>query len=507
MEPQNIKFGGGVPVTIVNPLVLVVILIAGVVIFFAARKQAIAAFLTAGILVPTDHVINIAGVHFPMLRVLTLFGFARILWKSLSRGEPLFSGGVNAIDKALIVLATFTAIDGMLLWKVSAEVVYQLGYLYTTFGVYFLVRHLIRDKEDVRRAVQVLACVTIVIAGIMIYEAITGRNVLYAVLGGARSYMQQAGERDDRMRAAGSFAHPILAGTFGGFMLPLFAGFWVKDRRTRTLMGLGIIGTLVMGITANSSTALIGLLAGIGGLCCWPLRRHMRAIRWGIILTLAGGQMYMKSPVWHIISDIDLAGGSSSFHRYLLVDKCIQHFSDWALVGTKDYASWGWDMWDLSNQYVWTADTAGLIPLIAFLAVIVFGFKLLGKMRCIAETTSDRKEEFLVWATAASLFANVIAFLGIDYFDQIIVGWYALLAIIATVTLSVRSAGSIQEGALVGSTEGVFHPVLAPSDPSRKQARNVKTEPSGQERTVVQSRTTSIGRSLPNMLDPIHQAT
>jgi hypothetical protein len=38
----------------------------------------------------------------------------------------------------------------------------------------------------------------------------------------------------------------------------------------------------------------------------------------------------------------------------------------------------------------------------------------------------------------ASLFANVVAFFGISYFDQTIVAWYALLAMIYAATISVR---------------------------------------------------------------------
>ncbi len=102
-----------------------------------------------------------------------------------------------------------------------------------------------------------------------------------------------------------------------------------------------------------------------------------------------------------------------------LVDQCIRHFWDWALIGTKNFGSWGWDMWDLSNQYVGTADTVGLIPFIAFLAILVYGFKYVGTARKTCE--SDRKQELFVWAIGASLFANVVAYMGIGYLDQIIV--------------------------------------------------------------------------------------
>ena len=90
------------------------------------------------------------------------------------------------------------------------------------------------------------------------------------------------------------------------------------------------------------------------------------------------------------------------------------------------------------NQYVAAADTTGLIPLLSLLAIIVFGFKYVGRTRRVV--TGDRRQEFFIWGIGASLFANVVAFFGISYFDQTIIAWYALLAIIAAIAVSVRKA-------------------------------------------------------------------
>jgi len=185
----------------------------------------------------------------------------------------------------------------------------------------------------------------------------------------------------------------------------------------------------------------------------------MRLVRWGIIGTLAALQMMMTSPVWHIISDIDITGSSSSYHRYMLVDQCIRHFWDWFLVGTKDFGNWGWDMWDLSNQYVATADTTGFVPLIALIAIIVMGFKYLGRARGAAE--GEKNGERFVWALGACLFANVVAFFGISYFDQTIVAWYALLAMVSAVTWPARNVEQEREAVEASRPDLVLNPALA----------------------------------------------
>ena len=83
----------------------------------------------------------------------------------------------------------------------------------------------------------------------------------------------------------------------------------------------------------------------------------------------------MHGPVWSLIEKIDLTGGSSSYHRYMLVDNCIRHFSDWWLIGYKNYGDWGFDMWDLCNQFVVAALTGGLVTLVLYITIFKRSFR------------------------------------------------------------------------------------------------------------------------------------
>jgi hypothetical protein len=140
----------------------------------------------------------------------------------------------------------------------------------------------------------------------------------------------------------------------------------------------------------------------------------------------------MKAPVWALISRIDLTGSSSGFHRYMLVDQCIRHFGDWWLIGVKNYNEWGYDMWDLSNQYVACAVTGGLATIVTLILVISRSFGRLGTARRLVK--GDRKREWSLWCLGAALLAHVVAYFGIGYFDQMQVAWYALLAMIVIAT-------------------------------------------------------------------------
>jgi hypothetical protein len=428
LEPKNLRFGGGVAETVLNPAVLLFILVAGVLICVLPRKQAMVPFLVASILIPIDQVLLIGGTHFPMLRVLVLFGAVRIFKDRNTSRYRIFSGGLNKIDVSQILLTIFTAINGILLFQESGAVVFQVGNLYTIFGIYFLMRFLIRDDDDIVRMIRTLAYIAAFVAVIMAWEIHTGHNP-YAILGGARaaSYATLM-ERDDRFRALGCFGHPILAGTFGAILVPLFILLWRKGKKDRVLAGLGIAACTVIVLTSNSSTPVLAYAGGVFAIFLWPLRRWMRAIRWGIVILVVSLHIVMKAPVWDLISRIDISGGSSGYHRYMLIDQCIRHFSDWWLVGVKSTYEWGWDMWDTANQYVGICDSSGLLPFLLFLATIVYGFKYLGSAR---KAATDKKKRLFLWSLGAALFANVISFVGISYWDQTQVVWYGLLAAIS----------------------------------------------------------------------------
>lgn len=436
----------------VHPVVAVAILVVGLLILLLPRKYVILAFVAASFLIPMDQVVLVGPFHFYTQRILVLFAWIRMLSIRLSSGVTIFSGGLNTIDKAVVSGTIIAAFNFVVLWGVDDGLVNQLGFLYTVFGIYLLTRFLIREPEDTERMITALAYVSALIAIIMFTEQATGHNP-YAFIGGAREAVRQSLEdREGKFRAFGSFQHPILAGTFGAILLPLFVGLWNKSKKIAVM---GVLASTVIVFETQSSTPISAYAAGIAALCLWPLRERLRWLRWGLVSGIVFLHFVMRAPVWALVARVDLTGSSSSYHRYMLVDQCIRHFSDWWLIGTKDYPRWGYDMWDLCNQYVAIADTTGLLPLILFIVVLVFAFKYIGRARRAAKYDGDKKAEFYRWALGASLFANIVAFLGISYWDQTMVAWYALLAMISAVY---RSAVRAVQPTI---------PVLDPSEPLR----------------------------------------
>lgn len=419
MEP--IRFGGA-QASFVHPVIVIAVLIGAVFIFVLPRRQVLVPFLATSILIPMDQVIVIAGFHFQMIRLLILFGCIRVLMTPGRGSERPWTG----IDRAVVAWGILTAIDISLLWQSTAAFQNQLGNLYTVFGLYFLLRSLSKADETLIPALRALVWICALVACVMVIEQATHHNP-YAYIWAAAPQGLSVMERDGKFRAMACFAHPLLAGTFGAICLPLFFALRWRDRKSRRLAVLGMVSSTAIVLAANSSTCLLAYVGSLFALMLWPIRTKMRILRWGLVIVLTGLHLVMKAPVWALIARVDFTGSSSGYHRYQLVDQCIRHFSDWWMVGTRNYGNWGWDMWDLANQYVSVAETSGVLPLIVFLAMIVSSFKIIGKAR---KRASDRATELFVWALGAAMFANVVAFFGISYYDQTMVVWYLLLAII-----------------------------------------------------------------------------
>jgi hypothetical protein len=424
MDTQHFFGGGGG--TSVHAIALIVVIIASILIALLPRQYVFMPLLFATALVPMTEQVLIAGVHLTMSRLLILLALIR----RSTLDKPKDTDGIvrwTRIDKVFCVYCLCSVVTYVILWDgESGAIVYRLGFLYNACGMYFAVRALLRTGEDVHRASGIIACLFILIAAGMINQRISGSN-LFSILGGVP---ESSDVRNGKIRAQGPFVHPLTAGAIGAAILPLAVGLWWADKKFAKHKWLAMAGTVsaaAVGITSNSSTALLTLAASVLGLCLWPLRRYLFAIRWAVVLILLVLHMVMKAPVWALIARIDLTGSSSGFHRYTLVDQFIRRFPEWWLVGTQTTANWGWDMWDTINSYVNAGTGGGLITFLLFIALLSVSFQELGRTR-----TAQPERARQCWVLGAMLFAQAVAFFGIEYFDQTQFVWYSSLAMISS---------------------------------------------------------------------------
>jgi hypothetical protein len=175
-------------------------------------------------------------------------------------------------------------------------------------------------------------------------------------------------------------------------------------------------------------------VAAVIGLCFWPLRRSLQVVRWAAVFMLIALQLAMKVPIWFLMNRISAITGGTGWHRAELIDQFVRRFFEWFLIGTRNNANWGLDMWDSINAYVRAGVEGGLVTLILFLSILIVGFKRIGRARKLSENEAGTGNERLLWAMGVTLFSNCIAFLGIIYFDQSAVAWYLTLVMISVMT-------------------------------------------------------------------------
>jgi hypothetical protein len=318
-----------------------------------------------------------------------------------------------------------------LLWRNYDAVKWILGTAYNVIGVYFLFRCLLRDLNDVSRLLKMTAIVIVPLAGLMLLEKTTGRNV-FAVFGGVPEITFV---REGKLRCEGPFGHPILAGTFGATLFPYFVALFWQKGKAKWIALLGMASAVVIVVTCASSGPLFALLGCCIALGMWPWRKHLRVVRWGIVAGLGVCQMLMKAPVWFLIAHVGVVAGSDSYHRAYLIDRWIYNFWDWWLVGTRSTDAWASKddhLFDVTNNYVVVSANGGLITLIMLIAVIVLSFRAVGLgVRAAERCGEGRATQMIIWALGASLLAHVVSYISVAYFDQNFVNWYLLLAMIA----------------------------------------------------------------------------
>jgi hypothetical protein len=426
VEPKGIRFGAGATANLLHPIVAIWMLVAIALILTLPRRKAVVPFLLAFFTIPIGQVVLVGGLHFPVLRILILAGLAR---RVISRGEASENnspGCFIAIDQAVVMWLVSVLVVSSLQWMELAAFIKFVGDFLDALGGYLVVRFLIPDVETVRRTIKVFAVLCLILGACMVNEHFTRKDV-FCYLGGCGI---DAEVRNGRVRASGVLG-TIQSGTFGGVLIPLF--LWLRtERKSRLVAGVGLAGATAMVITSGGSTGAMAFGASFLGLALWPLREQMRLIRWGLVGTLLGLHLVMNGPVWSLIEHIDLNAGSSSFHRYILIDTLISHFGEWWFLGTRNNGSWGWETWDTCNQFVDVAVRGGLLTLAFYIMVLTRSFAAIGNTR--KRVSGDRRQEWFLWCLGSCLFANVVAQFGINYMVQLQLLLFPLLSCIRVAT-------------------------------------------------------------------------
>ena len=397
----------------INPITaLLTVLLVGMS-FVVPRRRLLLPVLLAACFIPADQRFMLADLDFPIVRVMVI-AVALRLWLF----NELMPVKWNAFDKLFLAWMVVGTVAYIAHWGTTGAVIFKSGQWVEIGGLYWVFRQTIRSWADVRYASVVLAACAIAITPFVFYELAAGRN-LFHVLGRVST-----GMRDGEYRCQASFPHSIIMGLFWAVSMPMFVGF-LKQRSHTILFGLATAASIFMIMATSSSTPIMTLIVVGALVLAYKWRHQTRMATWGLVAGLVALHVVMTAPVWHLISRVSVVSGSTGYHRYILIDRAIQHFTEWMLIGCRTTAHWGYGMTDVTNQYVVEGVHGGLATLILFLAMLYKSARIFLHKALQAR---DPKQPFLYWCLFVTVLAHAISFFGVSYFGQITFLWYLILA-------------------------------------------------------------------------------
>jgi hypothetical protein len=410
--------------TTLHPLGMAVVLVMGILTLILPRRFATFPILVVVCFIPTAQRWVLFGLDFTLLRTMVMFGWMRLMMRGEVEGVRL-----HRLDAVVILLAVVgSSIYAMLRGGDFSALVYRAGTSFDTLGMYFLFRYLVRTWTDLDRFITGVMIISVPVALLFLVEKSTGRNPFF-VFGGVPEFTPL---REGRLRCRGAYSHPILAGCWWAALVPLLASKWCIGRKGRMMAVVGVTCATTIIITCASSTPVIGLLGAAGGLAMYRVRRHLRTIRWGVVAALCVLHLIMKQPVWHLVSRIDISGGSTGWHRFSLLDQTIKRFGEWWLLGVESTALWGHGLADITNQYVLEAVRGGLWGLMLFIAAMYLCFASVGRQVRINYAT--KRVQILAWALGTSLAVHALNMIAVSYFGGIVLGLYGTFGMIGGVS-------------------------------------------------------------------------
>lgn len=408
--------------TNLNPLAFAFTLIMCIAIFRVRREYIIVPLILVACFITNMQRISLAGVDFSMLRIITIVGLLRI---AVRRDQ--MSMTLNSVDKVVISYSIIKIISFTILWSSMNAFIYIMGLTLDTLGAYFLIRFAIYDLKEYDTIIKTMIFSAIFVSIFMIIEHLSGGRNIFSVFGGVPEMSEV---RNGRLRAQGAFGHSIMAGTFGAALLPLSWALWQSQKKYKKIALAGIVCSFIIAFASSSSGPIMSLLFGIFGISFWIFNKYTSIFRNLFFLSLVVLHLIMKAPIWHLIARIDIVGGSTGYHRYLLMDAAIHNFSGWFLFGIRDTAVWGRGLQDITNQYILEGSQGGVITMILFIVIIVKCFSTIGFVR--SKFSENPEIQKYIWGLGVVLFAHTINFISVSYFEQLVFIFYLLLAMISS---------------------------------------------------------------------------
>ena len=407
--------------TVLHPLALLLLIIMAFVLLKTNSRYFFIPLLIIGAFLTHLQRIVVGSLDFSMIRLILIVGLLRGILR-----DDFHPFEKEKIDKLVIMYMVVMSIAYVALRGTTSALINRLGVSFETLMAFFIVRAYFNRPEQMLVFIKSLSFIFLLIALFMTIEQLTHHN-LFAIFGGVPEITPI---REGRLRAQGAFSHPILAGSFGAAFMPLFWGLRAFGKTEERVLGnIGIISSILIVWASSSSGPVLAMMGGVFAIVLWYIKHLVKYIKYGVLVLLICLHIVMDAPVWHLISRIDIVGGSTGWHRYFLIDQTINHFKDWFLFGVRTTGNWGWGLNDVTNMFIAQGVTGGFFSMVLFILIIQSAFRMVSIS--LEKLNGSIEEQKLFWSWGAVLFTHCVSFFGVSYFGQMNFFWILTLSMMA----------------------------------------------------------------------------
>lgn len=408
-----------------TPAFWVLLFVLCLVTLCAKKSSLIVPLIIAMCFLPADKAIFVGSLSFKAIRILALVSFMKLYFT----GQIIFK--FNKIDKLLIFLTLFSSMIYIIASQNTfGAFIYKAGAFIDSIILYIVFRNCITSRESLSLITKTLFWCVIILLPFAIFEYFLGHN-LFSILGRNSISM-----RNGEIRAAATFSHAILFGSFSAAIFPvLWADFTIKKNIFKCI---GILSCIFFVIACSSSGPIVALAAGICLLYFFKWKQHSVFFVWSVLFTAIFIHLVRVKSIWHFLYlRLPLKSSSTGYHRYLLTEAAIAEFKNWWLLGYGDLGpQWHLTYWpwthahftDVTNQYILEAVRGGFFAMIGFIVLCYITIKTLGQFSISQQNEDDQR---IWWGVTVMMTVHCISFLAVSYFGQINMLFFLTIALAA----------------------------------------------------------------------------
>ncbi|WP_427966470.1 hypothetical protein [Altererythrobacter sp.] len=316
-------------------------------------------------------------------------------------------------------------------------------------GPYMLARLCIRDIDDLRRLLVILAPGAFFAGFSLLVEVLAGhpivRPIAASIFGDLPLYeggvavgekANIANYRFGLLRASGPFAHSIFAGLFLASLLPLYALSGL--RRWPGKLG---VATAVFSLFTLSSAAILGVVLSIGLIAYDWIQRAVSFLNWRLLATFAA----LSALFIHIASQNGIISilirmtlnPQTGYYRLLIWRFGVQSVEKFPVfgIGFAVHERPDWMNSSVDSYWLVLAIRHGLAVPAALFLVSIFAILALGRCTTMLEEVDRRT----VLGLAIALFVLVIAGFTVAFVGGLLTWFLVILGASLSLTQSARA--------------------------------------------------------------------